>query len=219
MGERCVAGREWADQHLALALPLSAPTGRYIVGPWGAFDAPTGPPGDWAAAAGWLVLWAAWLGLVGVDGGTRGGYSVGCGRVVACFRGLGMGEGARHFADQWALVRRGAPRRKVLGNCRARLPSRARCVTGGPSQVTACPTAREGAGVESALTCRNALLGPDPAIWHPVPSIVHPVSEGGAVGAWSPSAHVLRTVTTVAGSDQIDVRFISRCSVQAGRTQ
>ncbi len=90
---------------------------------------------------------------------------------------------------------------------------------GRPPQVTACPTARESAGVESILTCRNVLLHPDPAIWQPVPTIVHPVSEGRADSSWGQSAHVLRTVATVAGSDQIDVKFISGCPVQAGRAE
>ncbi len=104
--------------------------------------------------------------------------------------------------------------RDAMRDCFAR-----RGVYGGTPQVTACPTAKEGTGTESALTCKKVLFHPDLTIWHPVRYIVHLVPENRADRSWDPGAHAVRTVSTVPEPDQIDVRFISMRRVRAGRPE
>ena len=144
----------------------------------------------------------------------------------------------------WRVLRRPRLRRSVLssagdgGRRREILPTSGRAYGGGrpvgearrdardwppghgvwegPLQLTACPTAREGAGAKRSLTCRNTYLHQDLVIWHPAPSIAHPVFKSGAGSSQSRSTHAVRTVTTVAGTGQIDVTFISRRYFRAG---
>lgn len=193
----------WLEGRLECAaqeVRLSAPTGRYILGPWGPPVHRRGPQVIRRLRLVGRCYGTARLAPVGPDGGTRGGCLVGCSRVVACFRGLRMGRARRGILPNCGTgygCGRLAGRR--YGNW-ARLLRRARCARGIP-QVTACPTAREGAGVGSALTCKKSLFRPDLTIWHPVPSIAHPVRESRAGSSQSPSAHAVRTVITVTGSD------------------
>lgn len=64
-----------------------------------------------------------------------------------------------------------------------------------------------------ALTCTNVGSHPVLRILHPVLDTVHQVSRNAAQRSLNHSTHAEGSGTTVVGSDQIDVRFISTCLV------